>query len=343
MKKYLLTVGVSGSMFNAISKAPSDIETILTTEGYIRVPIHYLEKKRGYRWFLIPFLPVINYFKFERHSEIVFQYTPITCHKVLLLIIRTLFFLLRHKSVYKFAIIHDLASMRDNLLSQGKEIRFLNQFDGIIVHSEEMKDTLTKMGYRGNIRILGLFDYLVDFGNKEVRHLSGVINFSGNLRKSSFLYQLQTVATPSFSFELYGKENIDTTNDNIHFNGAFNSNNLSILKGSWGLVWDGHSINRLEGEYGVYQKYNSPHKASMYICAELPLIVSEEAAISSIVKKNNLGILVKSIKDIPVILETIEECDYQEILSNIVNYSNRLKRGRNILECMTELEKSISN
>lgn len=343
MKKYILTGGSSGSMFNASAKAPLDIETILIANGYTPIPIRYLEKHRGQRWFLIPILPIKNFFKIDRHSEIVFQYAPITCHKALMLIISILLSLLQLKKVTRFAIIHDLASMRENLISQRKERRFLNQFDGIIVHSEAMKEHLIKMGYQGAIRILGLFDYLVDVSNKESRHLSGSINFSGNLKKSSFLNQLPAVTTPSFSFELYGKENADIETKNIHYYGAFSSNNLSSLKGSWGLVWDGHSINRLEGDYGVYQKYNSPHKASMYICAELPLIVSEEAAISSIVKKNNLGILVKSIKDIPNILEAMNDSDYQEKLANIINYSKRLKKGANILTCLAELEKNISN
>lgn len=340
MKKYIITGRSSGSLFNASSKAPLDIETILTTNGYTPINIHYLKKKRGLRWFLIPILPIVNYLKIDRHSEVVFQYT---CHKALMLIISIMLHLLHFKKVFTFAVIHDLASMRDNLLSQSEEIKFLNQFDGIIVHSKAMKVRLVKMGYQGAISILGLFDYIVDVGNKETRHFSGHINFSGNLRKSAFLNQLQAVANPSFSFELYGKENIDVTNDNLHYNGAFSSYNLSNLKGSWGLVWDGDSINHLEGDYGVYQKFNSPHKASMYICAELPLIVSEEAAISSTVKKENLGILIKSINDIPNILEAMTEKQYQEILSNVVKYSEKLKKGANILMSIEDLEKSICN
>lgn len=339
MKKYIITGGASGSLFNASAKAPLDIETILIANGYTPIPIRYLEKHRGQRWFLIPILPIKNFFKIDRHSEIVFQYAPITCHKALMLIISILLSLLQLKKVTRFAIIHDLASMRENLISQRKERRFLNQFDGIIVHSEAMKEHLIKMGYQGTIRILGLFDYLVDVSNKETRHLSGSINFSGNLKKSAFLAKLQTVATQSFSFELFGKENADIATENIHYYGAFSSNNLSSLKGSWGLVWDGNSIDKLEGDYGVYQKINSPHKASMYICAELPLIVSEESAIASIVKKENLGILVKSIHDIPDVVETLEEKQYQEILSNVVKYSERLKKGVNTMTCMEELEK----
>ena len=338
MKKYIITGGAAGSLFNASAKAPKDIETILLCNGYTALPIHYLERKRGVRWFLIPIIPIVNCFKVKRCSEIVFQYAPITCHKIYLLIIRALFHLLRFKKVHKYAIIHDLASMRERWSSQSKEISFLNEFDGIAVHSEAMKDKLQDMGYRGVISILGLFDYIVDFDNKIERNLSGCINFSGNLQKSHFISHISEIAGKTLSFDLYGKDGTDSTNNYIHYNGPFKSNDLSSLKGSWGLVWDGDSINGLEGEYGIYLKYNSPHKASMYICAELPLIVSCDSAISSIVRSESLGLTVHSLKDIEEILENMDNENYNEIVSNVKRYSARLKSGANILDCLKRLK-----
>ncbi|UXZ08780.1 hypothetical protein F1B95_08005 [Clostridium perfringens] len=49
------------------------------------------------------------------------------------------------------------------------------------------------------------------------------------------------------------------------------------IEGDFGLIWDGTSINICDGSFGEYTKFNTPHKLSMYIASEIPVIVWKEA------------------------------------------------------------------
>ena len=53
---------------------------------------------------------------------------------------------------------------------------------------------------------------------------------------------------------------------------------LQNSKGSFGLIWEGDSIEKPSGSLGRYIQYISHHKLSLYILAKLPIIVAASAA-----------------------------------------------------------------
>ena len=60
----------------------------------------------------------------------------------------------------------------------------------------------------------------------------------------------------------------------IVYQGEFSADELPAhLKGQFGLIWDGSSVNTCEGNFGEYLRYNNPHKISLYLACGLPVII----------------------------------------------------------------------
>lgn len=337
-KKYILETKESLDGYNAGSKAPSDILYVLVNNcGYRVLNINYNQYHRYLRLPRIVLIFIRLFFAVEKDSYILFQYPYAIYHPTVLAMLNLLLPILKKlKNVKSQAIIHDIDAFRGHD-DQRSRLYFLKKCDSLIVHSEQMKQRLIGIGINSEYRILGFFDYLYDKGTQEKRTLTGSINFSGNLMKSLFLKDLSGVlsVSPDIYFELYGTEDkrISYT-DHIKYNGRFSPNDLSHIRGSWGLVWDGDSIEKLSSPLGEYQKLNSPHKASLYLCAGLPLIVSDESAIASFVSENKIGLTTHSLLDLQKKIESVSQADYQVMIKNIKKISSALSAGSNISNCV---------
>ena len=174
---------------------------------------------------------------------------------------------------------------------------------------------------------LRLFDYLSSSKGKDTRTNARVIDvdFAGNLsrEKSGFLYKL---GEPPVRINLYGKRE-KALPDYVNYIGGFEPDELpAVMNGDYGLVWDGESIDSCVGNYGEYLKYNNPHKASLYIVAEKPLIVWKESALADYVTENKIGITINSLKELEY-LPDVESKEYLNMKKNIISLANKLKVG----------------
>lgn len=235
------------------------------------------------------------------------------------------------------AIIHDLQSLRkaatDNIEVK-EEIEILNRFGCVISHNEIMTRWLVENGLKSKIVNLELFDYYgesTDCVDRIYGEKKEVI-FAGNLdvKKSGFLYKINNLFFNNIVFKLYGSGLFE---ENYHGNklqycGSFKADILpNYISGDYGLVWDGTSIETCIGNSGEYMKYNNPHKLSLYIASQLPVIVWSKAAISEVVKKYNIGIVIDSLEDIQRSIDGITKEQYAEFKNNILCLSNKVKEG----------------
>ena len=322
---------------NAGSKAPADVSTILVNNGFRKVFVTTSGASLFEQFFSLLASSVKLVVSAKRGSILLCQY-PVYSKKgaIAFGLMRVA---LRAKRVKIILLIHDLISARTGA-GKEKEIMELNKNDGLIVHTPEMASFLVDSGYTKPYVILGLFDYLVKIGNNLPRRLSKTIAYAGNLSKSGFINRLDEMTHETMvRFVLYGRNDQDMTfSDRIEYHGLFQPDDVSSLEGSWGLVWDGPSIDELAGEAGLYQKINSPHKASLYLVARLPLIVSTEAAIAKIVVEEKIGIAVHSLRDIEAIISGMSESDYAEMLANVEKYAERLKSGSNLMTAVGQCQ-----
>ena len=104
-------------------------------------------------------------------------------------------------------------------------------------------------------------------------------------------------------FHLYGNmEDYDAVakDKNIIWHGFMNADDfIKQVRGNFGLVWDGDSLEECHGDFGSYLKYNTPHKASFYLRAGLPIIVWKESAIAPLVEEKGVGFAINSLKELP--------------------------------------------
>lgn len=311
---------------NASSKAKQDVSHILSQLGYKKLynPNKYRLVRVIQQFVSIIFLPKETELFIQYYSNYSFFYR-----------------LLRFKKqVRKIAIIHDMESLRQNM-SIEQEVGLLNGFDYIISHNPKMTDYLKGLGVVKPLYDLNIFDYLLSPDIKiNNKYDMGTVFFAGNLAKSFFLSKLKDVG--NVHFNLYGAHfdglKTITMQGNVSYKGSYSPEELiEKVEGGWGLVWDGESIDTCTGVTGEYLKYNNPHKISMCIVSERPVIVWRHSAMAKYVTIRNIGISIDSIYDISKTIKLINDEDYNKMLENVRNEKKRLVQGLNLKDVLAKI------
>lgn len=239
-------------------------------------------------------------------------------------------------------VVHDVDSLRaygKDAISQ--EIDKFNKCKAVIVHNLCMKTALSKYGCNVPMINLNLFDYLLNDVPQNIFYLSKVVAFAGNLGKSEFIRNAD-FGNLGIKFNFYGP-NFDrniVVHRNVEYKGSFKPDEIPYkLEGSFGLIWDGNSIETCTGGVGEYMKYNNPHKLSLYIAAGLPVIVWKEAATAEFVEENNIGFTVSSLNEIESKIDGLSNEVYSLYLKNIRQLQEKVCSGYFTNKALDEAEK----
>lgn len=320
---------------NASSKAVVDADAILDEAGYKPLTIMRETPFRKYLGPLFAYfyrLRLARILKRGKSDDVFFvqwPMHPIGRHGTVAL-------LKRYQPRIQL-LIHDLDCLRYHVEQNADEAFLLRSASLIVVHTPAMKHYLAGMGIaEERMKVLETFDYLTDDAPIRERAKAPIVTFAGNLRKSAFLQRLDEL--PNLTFFCYGKGRSHLCkSDNVKYKGVFSPNCVSALEGSWGLVWDGGSLDGCEGEFGAYLQYNAPHKVSLYIVAGLPLIVWSKSGVAPYVTSKGLGIAVDSLHDIGKAISSLSDAQYAEILQNLCREAIALKTGSHLtkaIECV---------
>jgi len=211
-----------------------------------------------------------------------------------------------------------------------------------------MKNYLISCGYNSDIIIeLEIFDYLYSGSllDKSTCKESSIA-IAGNLAvgKSKYISLLPTLGQ-ELKIHLFGPNYIEEPQvSNIIYHGQFKPDELpQFLEGAFGLVWDGDTLDTCSGNTGNYLRYNNPHKVSLYLASGLPVIVWKESAIAAFIEKNNLGLTVKSIYNIPQAIQTLTDEQYAIMKKNVTVQSSMLREGYYFLTAMDRAVIRASN
>lgn len=234
-------------------------------------------------------------------------------------------------------LIHDISSLRyerpENEIQ--KEIRVINRFRKIIVHNIRMKKWLADHGVpEEKMIMLRMFDYLGEkepgTESRQSRNRTGyTLSFAGNLGKSRFLEQLIAGNEYlSLKFELYGIQPSELISKSGFYRGVESPERLSdVLEGDFGLVWDGESLEEGQEAAGRYLQYNCPHKFSLYMAAGMPVIVGKRSAMAEITEKEQLGITVGDLRELPGKMSALSEEEYEKMRENTARIQKRVRQG----------------
>lgn len=316
-----LLINKNNASKNAGSKARNDIIEIFDQAILLPVLIDGESKIINY----IKFLYKIR--KIKKNDIVLLQYPLYGINKFVESIIYKK--VSQKKSVL---LIHDINSLRytpNNEKKIHEEIEKINMFDVVISHNEKMTKWLKIKGTQSKIINLEIFDYLGDL--KSCSEKKYDIAYAGNLlfEKSQFLYKMvQQNTTVNFEFFGVGFNEDKMKSTNYVYNGSKNPDELlGCFQAKFGLIWDGDSIDKCNNIFGDYLKYNNPHKLSLYISANLPVIAWNKSAIADFVKINNVGIVVDNLKNMQEILNDISDEKYNEMVNNVRKISDNLKQG----------------
>ena len=248
----------------------------------------------------------------------------------------------RRKIVY---IIHDLNGLRfhskfvDNI-----DRKVLRKAYRIISHNSKMSLYIKDIYGIPESRIidLNMFDYLVAKRPSSVRHKEDGLAFAGNVTKSYSLikdYIDRKIKTPLHIYGYKGKDSPNIDTEFTSYEGIYPPEEIpNRLKGGFGLVWDGINVTDLTGEYGEYQRFNNPHKASLYLISNLPIICSDKAAIADYVVKENIGLAVSSLTEITKRIKELKEEEYQKMLDNVKKIGDNLSKGEMLKKALNKIE-----
>ncbi|WP_195218204.1 hypothetical protein [Turicibacter sanguinis] len=320
---------------NASNKAREDIEKIFGSERFFELDSYVNINSSSNPKFTV-FKELYNLFnRLDNNDFLYIQYPYYSNSKKIIWLIKILCML---KKINLVTIIHDLDSLRYQQEIE-KEISFLNYSKYIISHNSKMSSWLKNNNCISTIIDLDIFDYILESDINLNNQRTTDIVFAGNLdkNKSEFVYNLKDI---NFSLNLYGPNFIkNVANSQFNYCGQYSPEKLIFhIEGKYGLIWDGDSLESCNGMMGEYTKYNNPHKLSMYVVAELPVICWSKMAIADFVKKNNIGFCIEKISDIDGFLEKISQEEYDKMLKNVLKLKSELIKGNFTKKALSKIK-----
>lgn len=339
VKRLLISLTKLTNSHDASVKPRTDIAQFLTGPDtrVVNVPIDVnskFSKAVGIGWTLNAYLreaiagmnPQVVYIQYPAYSAVVMDHALKIIHK---------------KSSAKIVLlVHDIESLRlsaDHPEFLTAEIRRFNSVDGLIVHNQAMADWLSNQGVTVPMSQLQLFDY----ANPQpliTDSASSNICFAGNLRKAQFL---NDAPFKQLEVDVFG-DGLTFTNSQLIDHGSKSPDELpKFLTDRFGLIWDGDSADTCSGEYGEYLKYNSPHKASLYLSSGIPVIVWSQSALAPVVKSLGVGFTVDSLADIEPVLSELSDAEYLRMKHAALDTAKKLRSGQMIQSAVNSIEQQF--
>lgn len=247
-------------------------------------------------------------------------------------------------------LIHDLGSFRRKALSPRHEISRLSNADYIIAHNASMRNWLLEHDLKKPVGELEIFDYLS--ASEGLSHSSPapgeawVVNYAGSLamRKNAFLYTLGSkLHDTRITLYGYGFSITDAAGADRFDCAGFTPFDrlIATAAGQFGLVWDGNSTAACEGAFGEYLRYNNPHKTSLYLRCNLPVIVWSQSAMAPFVKENGIGLCVDSLDNLDTTLAAVTSERYGAMAQAAAAMSHRLASGHYTRRALSEAIRSL--
>lgn len=152
---------------------------------------------------------------------------------------------------------------------------------------------------------------------------------AGNLDplKSQYIQKLSKLA--NLKLHLFGPNYTEATHrGHVEYHGTYPEDHIiGQLDGAFGLVWDGASLATRSGETGNCLWFNSIHKLSLYLVADLLVFIWRETVQAVFVEGNGVGILVDSLYEIPDRLQSINVKEYRQYIGAVQLLSPGIRSG----------------
>lgn len=328
---------------NGGNKAKTDMEKIMDGLGFVNVGAKQTLHHSNIKGYLLTLGGVVRSLFAIRKGDILVMQYPLKKYYSFICRIAHL------KGAKVITLIHDLGSFRRKKLTKDKERKRLSNTDYIIALSPRMKDWLINDGYTQPIGILEVWDYLADRQPRE-RTLQNPLEilYAGVLsaKKHSFIYKFDKTMKPgNYNFTIYGggfNQDDIVHKDRFDNKGFMESDDIiSTTTGHFGMVWYGHSVDKIDGAYGEWLQLTIPHKTSLYVRCHMPVIVWSKAAQASFVRQHGIGICLDSLEELDSKLASLTVEEYNAMKNNTIKLSKQLSEGYYFTQAYLEAEKYL--
>ncbi len=313
---------------SAGNQAKSDMETLMQRMGFRNIGLRQSVCRSKVIHFVRNFIGVARAKAALCRGDVLFLQYPLK--KYFTSVCRTA----RRKGARTVVLVHDLGSCRRKAISPSEEVRRLNCADYIIATNSVMAGHLRSMGVTSMIDSLDMWDNLTSGKDAPEPLLTGptVVAYAGTLspRKSAFLSSWGRVVD-NYRVEVYGS-GFDASA--VAFPEKFTDNCfvaapdlIAGMRGDYGLVWDGDSLDTCSGNFGEYLSLNTPHKISLYIRAGLPVAIWSGAAMAGFVRERGVGVVIDRLSDLNTALPQRDSEAYRSMLANVHKLAEQVSRG----------------
>ena len=310
-------------------KAKSDVEQIMAEDGYINIGLTRSEHTSGIVHFCYNLVGIFKASLRLHRGDILFLQYPMRRYF-------TYICKVAHLHGAKVAVlIHDVGSFRHKKPSVDKELRRLANADYIIATNSIMADQLRQAGLDKPMGSLEAWDYLTATDPIPSRVGDGNIRiaYAGTMSRSknAFLWQWGKVIR-NYVVDIYGlgfrMDEVESP-EKFYDHGFVAPEDIIVgMTSDYGLVWDGHSIDNCEGDFGSYLALNTPHKVSLYLRARLPIIIWSGAAMAAFVKSKGIGITVDNLDEINQRIKEVTPEQYAAMRKNVDSIAADIAAGK---------------
>lgn len=342
MNKYYIKFGISTNP-NAGSKAMKDIMSLLESRGYKAVLALPTRINKIIKLADIPILLFTLCFRVGRNGTVLY-FVPSNFQRI-----KFLKFFCKIIQFKLICFINDIESMRMEKSEKytHAEINSISVADIVLVPNDNSVQILrNKYHFTNHLIPVGVWDYLNNFEYIASEHTANMafhnkfVAFAGNLNKAPFISELSLV---NLNFKIWGSGTEKKQDRNIELMGKKNPDELieNISGCTWGLVWDGTSIDTCCGHLGTYLRFNNSHKCGLYLAARVPVIVWEESGMASFVNKYKVGICVSSLHEAADIINSMTPNEYIIYQKNVQSIGPLISKGNFFLEAIKKAEKLV--
>lgn len=293
-------------------KFQAQIESIFREKGFI--PLSY-PKNYFRRIFFIASL----YTRLKK-GDIIFFIHPLYARTS-----RVILRIARNKKSIPVCLVSDINSLRDQHVNFNRETGYWKNLRYFIFQNEKMRAWVeNRFGNKRSVN-LELFDLLFPVVNIQRRNSTEVV-FAGNTEKCPFIQDLHKIIP--IDWHVYSSTKVSAAKNLVfHESKPESQHDLRALEGSYGLIWEGESIENLSNFRGQYLTVVTPLKLSNYLLKGLPVITSREAAIADFVSNEKIGFCVDSLHDIPGRIHSFSDEEYNQMAGNAAGFANKIASG----------------
>lgn len=320
------------------SIARTDIETVMDRLGYLNIGLPRTVRHNGiYHGVRNLFTHLKALCSIRRGDIVVLQYP-------MKIMFRAICRRARRVGARTVCLIHDLSAFREKTLTPEQEIALLNGCDVLLTHNHRMRRWLTENGCTTRMIDYEIMDYIHGESAPPVADPgpSGwSLFYVGDLSPATYgyIYELARIM-PHRDIYLYGGRadaSLLAQLPNLHYEGfAKDTGLMRRHKGDFGLSWYGTSLDSGVGKIGEYMQYNNPHKVSLYMRCNAPVVVWSEAGRADFVRRNGIGICVSSLRDLDKELDAVTPERYAAMLSNVAEVNAGLRQGDYLRRALDE-------